>query len=103
MVATVVAAAVLLAVFLRPASGRAYDAPRTASGHPDLNGFWQAVNTAHWNLEAHEAAAGPVLALGAAYAVPPGPGVVVDGPIPYREDALAVKKEYAARALQEDA
>jgi len=40
--------------------------------------------------------------LGAAYAVPPGPGVVVDGPIPYKPDALAMKKTYAANALRED-
>jgi len=72
-----------------------YRAPRTASGQPDLNGVWQALNTANWDLEAHEAAAGPVLQLGAAYAVPPGAGVVVDGPIPYKPDA--------ANALREDA
>ena len=75
---------------VRPAS---YRVPRTASGQPDLNGFWQALNTANWDLEAHEAAAGPVLQLGAAYAVPPGPGVVIDGPIPYKPDALAMKKK----------
>jgi hypothetical protein len=79
-----------------------YRVPRTASGQPDLNGFWQALNTANWDLEAHEAAAGPVLQLGAAYAVPPGPGVVIDGPIPYKSDALAMKKKYAADALRED-
>ena len=44
-----------------------------------------------------------MLQLGAAYAVPPGQGVVVDGPIPYRPDALAKKKQYAANALREDA
>src|SRR5258705_11612967 len=76
---------------------------RALSGPPDLNGFWQALNTAHWDLEAHEAAPGPVLQLGAAYAVPPGPGVVMDGPIPYRPDALAMKKKYSADALREDA
>src|SRR6266571_4606451 len=65
-------------------SAQAYKVPRTASGQPDLNGFWQALNTANWDLEAHEAAAGPVLQLGAAYAVPPGPGVVIDGPIHVR-------------------
>jgi hypothetical protein len=74
-----------------------------ATGNRDLNGFWQALNTANWDLEAHEAAAGPVLQLGAAYAVPPGAGVVVDGPIPYKPDALAMKKKYAANALREDA
>ena len=93
--------AVLLATAL--VSAQTYKPPRTSSGQPDLNGFWQALNTANWDLEAHEAAAGPVLQLGAAYAVPPGMGVVVDGPIPYKPDALAMKKKYAANALREDA
>ena len=84
------------------AQGPAYRAPRTASGQPDLNGFWQALNTAHWDLEAHEAAPGPVLQLGAAYAVPPGLGVVMGGAIPYRPDALATRKKNAANALRED-
>ena len=102
--ATIVVAAVALAAVLsvRSGEGQTYTAPRTASGQPDLNGFWQALNTAHWDLEPHTAAPGPVLQLGAAYAVPPGQGVVMDGPIPYRPDALAKKKQYAANALRED-
>ena len=85
----------LCAVVLATAvvSAQSYKTPRTASGQPDLNGFWQALNTANWDLEAHEAAAGPFQQLGAAYAVPPGAGVVVDGPIPYKPDALAMKKK----------
>jgi hypothetical protein len=87
-----------------PLSGQApgYTPPRTANRQPDLNGFWQALNTAHWDLEAHESAPGPILQLGAAYAVPPGLGVVMGGAIPYRDDALAMKKKYAANALRED-
>ena len=27
----------------------------TIGGHPNLNGIWQALNTAYWNLEAHSA------------------------------------------------
>ena len=102
-VSAVVVAACLVVVSPRAGAGQAYQAPRTAGGQPDLNGFWQALNTAHWDLEAHEAAPGPVSALGAAHAVPPGQGVVTDGPIPYRPDALAMKKKYAADALREDA
>ncbi len=102
-VSAVVAAAFLAAVSPRPGESQTYRAPRTAGGQPDLNGFWQALNTANWDLEAHEAAPGPVLQLGAAYAVPPGQGVVMGGPIPYRADALAMKKKYAANALREDA
>jgi hypothetical protein len=99
----IVSAALLVAAFPGPGEGQTYTAPRTADDRPDLNGFWQALNTAHWDLEAHEAAPGPVLQLGAAYAVAPGQGVVADGPIPYRADALAKKKQYAANALREDA
>ena len=101
--ALALAAGCLVIAFARPGEGQAaYRAPRTASGHPDLNGFWQALTTAHWDLEAHEAAPGPVAQLGAAYAVPPGQGVVMGGPIPYKPEALAMKKKYAANALRED-
>ena len=102
--ALALAAGCLVVAVARPVAGQApYRAPRTAAGQPDLNGFWQALNTAHWDLEAHEAAPGPVVQLGAAYAVPPGPGVVIGGPIPYKPEALAMKKKYAANALREDA
>jgi len=67
-----------------------YTAPRTADGHPDLNGIWQSVSTANWNLEAHGAAPGayPEL-LGAWGAQPGGQSVVEGGVIPYRPEALA--------------
>ncbi len=52
-----------------PVSGQApapaYKAPRTKDGKADLNGIWQAMNTANWDLRAHAAAQGPVLSLGA--------------------------------------
>ena len=32
-----------------------YEAPRHYDGHPDLNGIWQAIGTAHWNLQDHTA------------------------------------------------
>ena len=43
-----------------------YRAPRRPDGKPDLNGVWQVMNTANWNIEPHAAQ------LGAAHA--PGPG-----------------------------
>ena len=60
-----------------------YTPPRTRDGHPDLQGIWQALNTAADDLEAHNASLG----------VPPGPGVVEGGAIPYQPSALARKKE----------
>ena len=98
-VATAVAlsAGVLVAVFWvaeKPTAGqtRAYRAPRTADGKPDLNGIWQAVNTADWNLEDHAARSGPVVAMGALGAIPAGLGVVEGGAIPYQPSALAKRK-----------
>ena len=37
------------------AQAPAYTAPRFVDGNPDLNGIWQALGTAHWDLEAHHA------------------------------------------------
>jgi hypothetical protein len=95
------AALLLAAALTATAQTPAYRAPRTPDGKPDLNGIWQALNTAHWNIEAHAAAPGPVEALGAAYAVPGGLGVV-DGEIPYKPEALAKKKENYANRLARD-
>ena len=47
---------------------------RTADGKPNLTGIWQVMNTANWDIQAHEARQGPVIALGAAFSIPPGPG-----------------------------
>jgi hypothetical protein len=86
-------------------SSAAYHAPRTADGHPDLNGFWQAVNTAQYNLEAHESEPGlstQFPATGAIDAFPGGLGVVEGGEIPYKPDALAKKKANEADAVKLD-
>ncbi len=63
-------------------------AKRTAAGKPDISGVWEALSAAYWNLEDHAATFGPVAALGAQGAVPPGVGVV-KGRIPYLSAALA--------------
>jgi len=62
---------------------------RLPDGKPNLNGIWAAHNTANWNIETHHAKQGPVVALGAAFSVPGGMGVVDGGDIPYKPDALA--------------
>jgi len=71
----------------------AYRAPRTRDGKPNLNGIWQAMNTANWNIEPHPSEAGPLYQLGAAYAVPGGFGIVEGGTIPYKPEALAKRQE----------
>jgi hypothetical protein len=105
-----------------------YRAPRTPHGQPDLSGIWQAMNTAHYDLEAH--AARPALqvlpaaprteppglgratrvelpvaelrAIGAVGGVPPGESVVLGGEIPYQPWALERRNENAAHWLERD-
>ncbi|HEY1307994.1 MAG TPA: hypothetical protein VGF24_30785 [Vicinamibacterales bacterium] len=86
----------------RPAAAPAYRAPRTADGKPNLNGIWQAMNTANWDLEAHSAAPSPIKELGTTGAIPGGTGVVEGGAIPYLPDALKKKKENQANRLKLD-
>ena len=62
-------------------------------GRPNLSGIWQTTTTANWDLEPHAAEAGPVPTLGALLAVPPGPGVVVGGSIPYLPAALELRRK----------
>jgi len=79
-----------------------YRAPRAADGKPNLNGIWQALNTANWDLQGHAAAIGPIAQLGAVFATPPGQSVVEGAEIPYLPAAAAKKKENAAHWLQLD-
>lgn len=94
----------------------AYKAPRGPGGKPDLNGVWQVMNTANYDLEPHAARAalalrpgphGPapakaVVALGAVGAVPAGMGVVEGGAIPYTPEALAKRNENRELWLERD-
>jgi hypothetical protein len=86
----------------RPAAPAAYRAPRTADGKPNLNGIWQAMNTANWDIEAHSAQPSPIKELGASGAIPAGAGIVEGGTIPYLPEALKKKKENQANRLKLD-
>jgi hypothetical protein len=84
-------AAALLAVV--PSAGYSQQQParpERIAGEPNLNGIWQAVNSAHWNLEAHSAEAlEDFWQLGAIGAIPAGQSVITgDGRIPYLPEAL---------------
>lgn len=76
--------------------------PRMPDGKPNLNGLWQAMTTAYWDVEDHSAQAGPVVQIGAIGAIPAGSGLVEGGAIPYKPDALAKKKENFANRLKLD-
>lgn len=94
-----------------------WKAPRGPGGvNPDLNGVWQAVNEANWDIERHmarssvqerEGPMGPIpsvstLYMGATASVPPSLGVVVGGKLPYKPEALARRDENRAHWADRD-
>jgi hypothetical protein len=76
--------------------------PRMQDGTPNLNGIWAASNTANWNIETHHAKQGPMSALGAAFSVPAGLGIVEGGKLPYRPDAVSKRDANAKNWLTSD-
>jgi hypothetical protein len=95
-------AAFLMAAMPSPGQTAAARIPRMADGKPNLDGIWQAMGTADWDLEAHSAEAGPFFQLGALGAIPPGQGVVEGGEIPYLPAALEQKKKNETNRWKED-
>src|SRR4029077_4469016 len=69
-----------------------YSGPRTPDRKADLNGIWQVLGTAHWNVEAHSASEG----------VPASFSVVEGGSIPYQPWALAKRNENFQNRLMAD-
>ncbi len=69
-----------------------YDGPRTPEGQPDLNGFWQVLNSAAWDVRPHNAQDG----------IPAGLGVVEGGGIPYQPWAAEQQQENYANRLTAD-
>ena len=62
-------------------------------GPPNLNGVWQALGSAHWNLEGQNAFKGPgTNVLGALGGIPAGVSYVEGGTIPYMQAALIQRK-----------
>lgn len=108
MFAATVATAVLAGGAVWPngnstaAETRAARAPRPPDRRPNLNGIWQALNTANWDLLDHLARSGPVVAMGALGAIPGGLGVVEGNEIPYKPEAAAKQKENASDWLSRD-
>src|SRR5262245_21206716 len=98
----VAAASFALTATTAAAQAGTYKAPRTPDGKPNLNGIWQAMNSANWDIEAHPAGPSLVRELGAISAVPGGLGIVVGGEPPYKPEALAKKKENLGNRLKLD-
>ncbi len=73
-------------------AGEVYTAPRTSFGHPDLQGIWQVVNAAVWNIQDHTAELG----------IPAGQSVVVGNEIPYQPSALVQREENYQNRLTAD-
>jgi hypothetical protein len=109
-------AALFAATVMMYGQSAGYQAPLAPGGHPDLNGIWQALNEANYDLEGHNARpamalrpgpygpvpAAPVLALGAVGSVPPSLGVVEGGEIPYKPEARVKKEENQRNWLTSD-
>jgi hypothetical protein len=76
--------------------------PRMTDGKPNLNGVWQAITTANWDIQDHSAAPGPMWQLGAIGAIPAGQGIVEGNEIPYTPAGLAKKKQNKASWPAED-
>jgi hypothetical protein len=87
-----VAATLLISV---TAFAQSYKAPRSPDGKPDLQGIWEARNSAAGGLEAHTASLG--IRAGASVIVDPP-----DGKIPYLPQASARRDENFARRAVSD-
>jgi hypothetical protein len=98
------AAVVLLATgtWSRAAQPASASFARMPDGKPNLNGIWAASNSANWNIQTHQARQGPVFALGAAFSVPGGLGVVEGNDIPYKPEAIAQRDANARDWMTKD-
>jgi hypothetical protein len=116
MAAAVLFVAAAPTVHAAEKSAKVAKGPRTKDGKPDLNGIWQALNSANYDIEPHAARAamalvpGPfvpvpapqVVALGAVGSVPAGLGIVEGDSIPYTPAALEKKQENQKNWLELD-
>ena len=73
-----------------PASS--FDGLRTPDGRPDLNGIWQVLSPAAWDIRAHNAQDG----------TPAGLGVIEGNEIPYQPWAAMQQQENYANRMTED-
>jgi hypothetical protein len=102
------AAALLVLTACQPAppaadgAAAAPDLKRTSDGKPDLNGIWQALVPANWDIRPHAARPAPLAVLGAHGAEPPGNGIVEGGEIPYLPAALEQQRQNFEKRFELD-
>lgn len=90
--AIAIAMVVLIAGRTLAAGPQAESPQPTRDGQPDLQGIWQVLNTAAWNIQDHHAQMG----------IPAGKGVVEGNEIPYQPWALAKKQQNFANRRTAD-
>ena len=93
---------VLFAFSLATGQAQTPPVPRMPDGKPNLTGVWQALGTAHWDIQDHSAQAGSFYQLGAIGAIPGGRSIVDGNEIPYQSWAAEKKKENFANRLTLD-
>jgi hypothetical protein len=99
---TLIVASIALLVSIT-ANAQLTEIPRTPSSKPDFSGIWQAITSAHWDIEPRIAAYGQVPEiLGALTAVPAGLGIVEGGEIPYTEVARRLRDENKRNTQERD-
>ena len=79
-------------VFSSSIDAQEYSVPRTPDGNPDLQGVWQAINTAVWDIQDHSSQWG----------MPAGQGVVVGNDLPYQASALEKRQTNYENRLTDD-
>ncbi|MFC4254791.1 hypothetical protein GRI97_05095 [Altererythrobacter xixiisoli] len=104
ILAATVAAFALAVPGVAMAQNAQQQAPARIGENPNINGVWQTMGTANWNVEPHSAGPNPVAdrLVGAIGAIPAGLGVVVGGKIPYNDAAQERLAQNKANPVRHD-
>jgi len=80
--ALLIASTILAGTAFAQRGAPAYRAPRTIDGQPDLQGIWQTMSSANFNIQDHSASLG----------IPAGMSIVEGNELPYLPGALTIKQ-----------